>query len=390
MPWEFKRVEDKRRELVEAYVEGGSMTELCKIYKVSRKTAYKWFNRCLERGLDEGLKDLSKAPHEPIVKFTDEHLDRVIDLKLRRRTWGPKKILARLKEEYPEERWPSPTWIYEILKEHQLVTPRRLRRRVPATHPLGEVNQSNDVWSADFKGWFLTKDGKKCEPFTLTDGYTRYLIKCLHVEKKTAEHIWPIIEEALREYGLPKRFRTDNGPPFGSRGIGRLTSLSVKLIKAGVVPEWINPGHPEENGRHERFHATLKQSVGNPPAENLKEQIRRMEAFQEEYNHERPHEALGQEPPGRHYYASARQWDGILRKPEYERMSVRKVGQSGTIWVRQEEYYVGQVLTGEYVGMKEGEEGLEVYYGPVYLGKLIKGVGIERPKMQLKKIVRRA
>jgi putative transposase len=392
MPWEFKRVEDKRKELIEAYVNGGSMTELCKIYRVSRKTAYKWFNRFLELGEEKGLKDLSKAPHQPVRKFTDQQFDKAIELKLRKRTWGPKKILARLEEEYPKEPWPSPTRLYEVFKDQHLVTPRRFRRRMPATHPLGYVNNSNDVWMADFKGWFLTKDGKKCEPLTITDGHTRYLISCTHVAKKSADFIWPIFEEAFRKYGLPNRLRTDNGPPFGCLGIGRLTSLSIRLIKAGVVPEWINPGHPEENGRHERFHGTLKQAVASPPAESLKEQIARMKAFQEEYNYERPHEALGQETPGRHYYSSPREWDGVLRQPEYDtkQMNVRKVCQSGCIWLNQKEYYVGQVLVGEFVGMKEIEDDLEVYYGPIYLGKLRKGMGIERPKMRLKKVVRRA
>jgi putative transposase len=393
MPWELKKVEDRRKELIEAYVNGSSMTELCKFYKISRKTAYKWFNRCLELGLNEGLKDLSKAPHQPIHRFTDKQFDRAINLKLQRRSWGPKKILVRLEKDYPEELWPSPTRLYEVFKDHHLVTSRRLRKRVPATHPLGDVNNSNDVWIADFKGWFLTQDRTKCEPITITDGYTRYLISCNHVPKKSADFIWPIFEEAFKEYGLPKRIRTDNGPPFGCIGIGRLTSLSINLIKAGVVPEWINPGHPEENGRHERFHLTLKQAVANPPEKTLKEQIARMKDFQEEYNFERPHEALGQETPGSHYYASQRQWDGILRQPEYDTklMKVRKVCQSGCIWLNQEEYFLGQVLTGEYVGMKELEEGeLEVYYGPIYLGKLRHGYGMVRPKMRLKKIIRRA
>lgn len=392
MPWEFKKVEDVRRELIEAYVNGSSMTELCKIYRVSRKTAYKWFNRCLELGIDEGLKDLSRAPHEPVRRYSEELLEKALELKLKKRHLGARKILGIIKRSNPGRNWPSASWLHEIFKEHHLVTPRKLRRRVPATHPLGDVNNSNDVWMADFKGWFLTGDGKKCEPLTITDGHTRYLISCTHLPKTSADYVWPIFEEAFREYGLPHRVRTDNGPPFGSLGIGRLTSLSVKLIKAGVVPEWINPGHPEENGRHERFHRTLKEGTANPPARTLKEQIARMNAFREEYNHERPHEALGQEPPGEHYYASERKWDGVLRKPEYDtsEMKVRKVCPSGCIWVDQGEYYTGNVLVGEYVGLKEAEEGMEVYYGPVYLGKLRKGTGIERPKMQPKKIVRRA
>ena len=263
---------------------------------------------------------------------------------------------------------------------------------MPATHPLGNVNNSNDVWMADFKGWFLTKDKKKCEPVTITTGHTRYLIRCNQLTKKSTEYVWPIFEEAFWEYGLPNRVRTDNGPPFGCIGIGRLSQLSVNLIKAGVVPEWINPGHPEENGRHERFHLTFKQAVASPPAGSLEEQIARMEQFQEEYNYERPHEALSFETPASQYYASERQWDGILRSPEYDgkEMAVRKVCQSGCIWVNQKEYFLGQVLTGEYVGMKEVEtEEYELYYGPVYLGKLKKGQKIERPKLVPKKVVRR-
>jgi len=391
MPWEFKKVEEKRNELIEAYTNGVPMTELCKRYHISRKTAYKWYNRYLELG-KEGLKDLSKAPHCPVRTFGDSQINLAIELKMKHLIWGPKKILAKLNKMYPDLDWPSATWLYEIFKEHHLVTSRRLRKRVPATHPLADVNNSNDVWMADFKGWFLTQDNNKCEPLTITDGHTRYLISCIHLPKKSAADVWPVFEEAFKEYGLPNRLRTDNGPPFGCTGVGRITRLSINLIKAGVIPEWINPGHPEENGRHERFHLTLKQAVAKPPAKNLKEQLIRMRAFQEEYNFERPHEALGMDTPGSHYYSSNRKWDGILRQPEYDTkaMMVRKVGLNGGIWLKQTEYYVGGVLTGEYVGIKENAAGeLEVHYGPVYLGKLKKGPRIEKPKMQLKKIVRR-
>jgi transposase InsO family protein len=288
--------------------------------------------------------------------------------------------------------WPSPTRLYEIFKENNLVTPKRLRGRVPATHPLGELNGSNDTWMADFKGWFLTLNNTKCEPLTITDGYSRYLIKCVHLNNKTSEYAWPVFKEAFLEYGLPNRVRTDNGCPFGSVGAGRLTDLSVKLIKAGVVPEWINPGHPEENGRHERFHGTLQQAVANPPAFDLQEQIQRMAIFQEEYNHERPHESLNMEPPIKYYSSSQRKWDGVLRSPEYDTqaMLVRKVGQNGCIWIKQHEYYITQVLTGEYVGIKENSEGMQVNYGPVNLGHLQEGNRrIDKPKAKRKPVVRR-
>lgn len=394
MAWELKKVEEQRRELVDAYLKGVvAMTELCARFGVSRKTAYKWLARYESSGV-EGLKDRSKAPQNPHRLFSDDDIRMAIELKLRYRTWGPKKILAKLQQAHPRMKWPSATRLYEVLKEHHLVSIRRIRNRVPATHPLGEVNNSNDVWIADFKGWFITQDNKKCEPLTITDGFSRYLIKCSHLERKSWEYVWPLFEEAFREYGLPDRLRTDNGPPFGSRGVGRLTSLSINLIKAGVKPEWINPGHPEENGRHERFHLTLKRAVADPPATTLYEQLKRMAAFQEEYNFERPHEALNMSTPAACYQKSKRSWDGILRSPDYDTkiMQVRKVGQNGGIWVKQAECYLGGALAGEYVGLKEAEKGkLSVYYGPIYLGKITIGQShsLEKPKMEPKNIVRR-
>lgn len=387
MAWENFKVEQQRLQVVEAYSKGhSSMTDICKRYGISRKTGYKWYDRFLELG-SEGLRDRSKAPHIPNQCYSNLQIEKAIDLKLRKRTWGPKKILVKLKELYPYENWPSPTRLYEIFKDHHLVTSRRIRSRVPATAPLGDLTDANNTWAVDLKGWFLTGDGRKCEPLTITDCFTRYLIRCTHMEKHSVDYVWPIFDEAFREYGLPNRVRSDNGPPFGSVGVGRLTSLSVNLIKAGVVPEWIRPGHPEENGRHERFHLTLKQEVASPPKETLALQIQSMSQFHEEYNFERPHEALDMKTPGNCYHSSPRTWDGILRSPEYDtkEMDVRKVCQSGCIWLRQEEYYIGQTLTGEYVGLKYNqEEELELYYGPIYLGKL-NDKGLEKPKLKTRR-----
>jgi transposase InsO family protein len=289
---------------------------------------------------------------------------------------------------YPDLAWPSPTRLYEIFKENHLVTRKRIRSRVPATAPLGDLTECNNTWAVDFKGWFLTGDGKKCEPLTITDCFTRYLIRCSHLSQHTADYVWPIFEGAFREYGLPNRVRSDNGPPFGSVGAGRLTRLGVNLIKAGVIPEWIRPGHPEENGSHERFHLTLKQAVASPPKETLNLQIKAMREFYNEYNFERPHEALDMKTPGSCYQASNRTWDGVLRSPEYDEaiMEVRKVCQSGCIWVKQNEYYVGQSLAGEYVGIKTNQEGeKEMYYGPIYLGKFSEKKGLEKPKIKTRR-----
>jgi transposase InsO family protein len=387
MAWEKCSVEKQRLEVIEEFLsKTESITNICKKYNISRKTVYKWYQRYLEFGV-EGLKDLSKSPVNPNVLYSRDKIDLAIDLKLKYRNWGPKKIFVKLREMFPGENCPSPTRLYEIFKEHHLVTSRRIRNRVPATAPLGDLVASNDTWSVDLKGWFLTQDGTKCEPLTITDCVSRYLIKCIHLPRHTVDYVWPVFEEAFREYGLPSKVRSDNGPPFGSVGAGRLTSLSVKLIKAGVIPEWIQPGHPEENGSHERFHLTLKQESANPPEKTLLKQIQAMDRFQYEYNFERPHEALGMKTPGSCYRKSTRPWDGILRPPEYDRkeMDPRKVCQSGCIWLNQVEYYIGQTLVGEYVGLKRNSEDmLELYYGPVYLGRLNEK-GLEKPKIRGRK-----
>jgi transposase InsO family protein len=390
MAWENYKVEHQRLLLINEYLQKEtSMTDLCKKFGVSRKTAYKWVDRFKESG-QEGLQNLSRAPHNANQRFTPEQIDIAIDLKHKHRNWGPKKVLARLEELYPQQDWPSPTRLYEIFKDYHLVTRKRVRARIPATAPLGTLTSCNDTWAVDFKGWFLTGDGFKCEPLTISDCYSRYLIRCIHLPKHTVEHVWPVFADTFREFGLPNRVRSDNGPPFGSVGVARLTGLSVNLIKAGVTPEWIRPGHPEENGRHERLHLTLKQDAATPPKGSLVEQINALHEFQQIYNFERPHEALNMKTPASCYYYSSRSWNGILRSPEYDRreMDARKVCQSGCIWLKQKEYYIGQALTGEYVGLKEINEGmLELYFGPVYLGLIntLKDKGLEKPKLKTRR-----
>lgn len=387
MSWECVTVETKRKELIENYSNGVPMTELCNRYGISRKTGYKWVNRWKENSNNENFKDKSRAPLHVKRIYSDEQIGMALHLKHKYRSWGPRKIIAKLTHDYPEIIWPSPSRTYEIFKEYGLITTRTFRQRIAMTAPLGDVTKNNQVWMADFKGWFLTEDNDKYEPLTITDGHTRYLIRCTHLQRKSAEYVWPVFAEAFQQYGLPIRLRTDNGPPFGCMGVGRLTKLSVNLIKAGVIPEWINPGHPEENGRHERFHLTLKMAIASPPAKTLKEQLARAKHFEEEYNFERPHEALGMDPPAKHYSPSPRRWDGILRSIEYgeDTAHVRKVGQNGCIWFGQREYFLGQALSGEHVGLKENKDiGLEVHYGPINLGKL-KPDGIEKPKRQYRK-----
>ncbi len=388
MAWETYKVEEQRLQLVRAYTQReASMTCLCKHYGIARKTGYKWVQRYLELG-EEGLRDVSKAPHSPNQAYDSFIIDQAIALKLMKRDWGPKKIAWKLRELYPDQDWPSPTRLYQIFKELHLVTSRRLRNRVPATAPLGVLTACNNTWTVDLKGWFRTGAGRKCEPLTITDAYSRFLIRCSHLDTHTVEDVWPIFDEAFREFGLPNRVRSDNGPPFGSIGVGRLTPLSVKLIKAGVMPEWTRPGHPEDNGRHERFHLTLQQATANPPKATLALQIEAISEFQHEYNFERPHEAIHMSTPGSWYTPSPKTWDGVFRPPEYDRreMEVRKVDPSGCISVDEVDHYFGKTLSGEYVGLKATADGqFEVYYGAVYLGKLDLRKGLEKPKLKTRK-----
>lgn len=389
MAWELKAVEEQRKLLIEQYNSGEyTVTELSERFCISRKTAYKWIERH-EQG--EGLNDRSKRPHIPCRHYGEDVRQKILNLKLEKLSWGPKKILAKLRRDYPRREWPSVTWVNEYFKEYSLVDPRKFRRRVPGTHPLEHANESNAVWALDFMGYVKALNGEKWEPLTITDCYSRYSLKCCHLKDKTGVQVWKACTEVFEEYGLPARIRTDNGPPFGSVGAGRLTPLSVNFIKAGITPEWINPGHPEENGRHERFHLTLQKAIMKPVPHTSQELSLRAACFQKEYNTERPHESLEMNCPADYYIPSKKLWDGKLYSPEYDTASceVRKVGSNGCVWVRQSEIYLSSALSGEYVGIREKVEGREVFFGPVTLGLITSENMFVQPKLQPKKIVRR-
>jgi hypothetical protein len=228
------------------------------------------------------------------------------------------------------------------------------------------------VWCVDFKGWFKTGDGSHVEPLTISDGASRYLICCEAVGRSDEAHVWPRFEAAFRQYGLPLAVRSDNGAPFASRAVAGLSRLSIKLLKAGIMPERIEPGKPQQNGRHERMHLTLKQDTASPPASSLGEQMQRFEQFRRIYNHERPHEALGQRPPASHYCPSPRHYDGTLRSPDYPCEAViRKVRYNGAIKWKGQFVFVSEVLSGEPIGLTEiGDDVWLVKYGPFVLGTL--------------------
>ncbi len=241
------------------------------------------------------------------------------------------------------------------------------------------------MWCIDFKGWFLTGDGRRCEPLTLTDAHSRYLLRCQALVRTDTDHVWPVLDAAFREFGLPHRLRSDNGSPFASRGAGGLSKLSVRLIKAGVTPERIAPGKPQQNGRHERMHLTLLQDTATPPAPSLREQLKRLRNFRRLYNEQRPHQALGNATPADHYTPSPRRFDGVLREPEYdEEQEVRRVRHNGEIRWQGQTIYISEALIGEPVGLrKHNSAGWTVCFGPIMLGTIAhRDDRLRKPKQQ--------
>jgi putative transposase len=377
-------VVDKRMRLMMAIEERvESFAAICRRFGVSRKTGYKWLGRFEEAGVD-GLKDRSRAPLLHRQAMTDETAEHCLEVRRAHPTWGPVKVRVWLARRAPRTKWPVASVIGDLFDREGLTVKRRLRRRSPpSSAPFAACTAANDVWCTDFKGWFLTGDGTHCEPLTLSDAHSRYLLRCQAVGRTDDEHVWPVLDAAFREFGLPRALRSDNGPPFASRGVGGLSKLSVKVIKAGVVPERIAPGKPQQNGRLERLHLTLLQDTANPPARSLRQQLDRFKDFQRLYNEERPHAALGNATPAEHYAASPRRFDGVLREPEYSsNHDVRRVRYNGEIKWRGDTIYISQALIGEPIGLLEDENGdCTVVYGPILLGIIAHGSDrLRKPK----------
>ena len=383
MPWRETCTMEERLKMVLEWNDGAlSVAELCRCYGISRKTAYKWRRRYREAGV-AGLADRSRAPLHHPQAMGAAVVEALLSVRSRYPSWGPKKIRAYLAHHDAETAWPAVSSIGDLLRREGLVAPRRRRHRTPPrTAPFAECTGPNAVWCIDLKGWFRCRDGGRCEPLTLSDAHSRYLLRCQVLARADGDHAWPVVEAAFREYGLPRVMRSDNGPPFASVGAGGLSPLAVKMVKAGVTPERIDPGQPQQNGRLERLHQTLKQETASPPAANLRAQGRRFETFLRYYNEERPHEALGQTPPAMHYRPAARVYSGRLRPPEYAAdWQVRRVRHSGEIKWQGRTLYISESLAGEPVGLVEQEDGAwAVWYGPVPLGSIDHNGRFNRPR----------
>jgi putative transposase len=385
MPWrETCAMDEKVRFVAAASEEEAVMSELCAEFGISRQTGYKWLLRYRAEGL-EGLKDRSRAPHRHGLAREEELVAAALDLRERRPTWGPKKLRRKLLERWPDVSAPAASTIGDWLRKEGLTQSRRPRKRCPPfASPVQAVDAPNAVWCADFKGWFKTGEGKRCDPLTISDAMSRYLLRCEAVAQTDGEHVRSVFDAAFCEFGLPLAIRSDNGPPFASVGAGGLSRLSVWWIKLGVRPERIDPGKPQQNGRHERLHRTLKEDAASPPKATLAEQQRAFDAFRAVYNHERPHEALDFAAPAWLYSASPRPYPCALSEPDYpDEAAVRRVRTNGCIKWAGDLVFVSEALIGEPVAVEETEEGEPlVRYGDVQLGLIDKSGRLRRRKLE--------
>jgi transposase InsO family protein len=360
MPWKETCAMDQRMQLIGDWLKREfSITDLGELYGVSRPTVYKWIGRYRKRG-SVGLEEMARKPLNHPNATPAVLVEKIVGMKLMHQKMGPKKIIASLEGQYAQEHWPAVSTVGEILKRQGLVRHRKRKRRVtPYTDPLRGCDKPNSVWSADYKGQFNTGDGKLCYPLTMTDNYSRYLLECRGLSQPTYGQTQPWFEWTFREYGLPDAIRTDNGVPFASAALGGLSRLSVWFIKLGIRPERILPGHPEQNGRHERMHRTLKEATVDPPKRNLAEQQQAFEEFKHEYNCERPHEALGQKTPSSVYQRSPRTYPIRLPQVEYnDDVVVKKVRHSGELYWKGRFIHISKVLAQEPLALKQIDDHL--------------------------------
>jgi putative transposase len=374
VPWKETSVVDERRAFVAEYLKRREeFAALCAKYGVSRKTGYKWVQRFYDGGV-AGLLDRTRRPRRMAHVMSEDVEAAILELRQRYPTWGPKKLRARLLEMEPETRWPALSTMGELLKRRGLVRERKRRIRTPhPTQPLAAATEPNTVWTADFKGAYRVA-GKYCHPLTIADAHSRYLLKLQPLDGERLALVQPVFERVFREYGLPWRIRTDNGPPFASlHAAGGLSRLSVWWVRLGILPERIEPGHPEQNGRHERMHRTMKAEAVRPGRSREGEQERLLEEFRRYYDDERPHEALGQRTPASVYVPSSRPFPEELPEPEYPtEFALRRVGPNGYFSWNGCPLNLGGVLAKEEIGIEPVSDGRwQVWFGPIYLGLVI-------------------
>ena len=373
MPWKDELPMDQKTQFVSEYLRDSlSFTELCLRYHISRKTGYKWIKRYHADG-PVGLIDRSRRPHSSPDQTPHALRRAICDARLRHPSWGAKKLLKLLRRKEPQQPWPSRWTVCEILKREGLVREKTRRRKVGHPgKPTSIITAPNQLWCVDFKGQFKTRDGHYCYPLTVTDRYSRYLLGCqglLSTETRGAKEVF---KHLFKKYGLPAAIRSDNGVPFASTALGRLSELSVWWIQLGIRPELIQPGKPQQNGQHERMHRVLKAETARPPAANLTQQQRWFDRFCHEYNQLRPHEGIELQTPASLYVPSSRPMPAVPPPLVYPaHFETRLLSKNSGIRWRDKWVAVSTTCAGLYVGLEEIDHGLwDVYLGPVKLGRL--------------------
>lgn len=372
MPWRETNPMKQRKEFIDKYLTGRwTMTELTDRFGISRVTGYKWWNRFKEKGLD-GLTELSRAPHSCPHHTPPEIEEELVAFRKRYPKWGPETLLELVRRKHPDWRLPAYSTAGEILKRHGLVKPRkrRSRPRHPG-RPYVDMAEPNDVWAADFKGEFRTKDRKYCYPLTVTDGCSRYLLACKALP--STKHNGSIIEfrRLFRKHGLPRQILTDNGVPFASQGLHGFSRLSVWWLKLGIHPIRIEPGQPSQNGRHERMHKTLKDEATRPPQKDIRSQQREFDTFRIRFNTVRPHHAIGKMTPDEVYRPSPRPFSEKLPEFEYpDDFVIRKIHGHGCFIWHSKHVFVSRVFINERIALEPLGDGLySVHFGPVLLAR---------------------
>lgn len=372
MPWSSVSAMEQRQQFIREYFQGiYSVTFLAARYGISRTTAYKWIDRFDAEG-PAGLVERSRRPHGCSHRTPDWISSELVRFH-KIQEMGAKKVRRMFSDAYPYLKPPALSTVAAILDRNGCVTKRKRRPRVGHPgRPVTDALAPNDIWAVDYKGEFPTRDGIYCYPLTITDQHSRFILACTALTSTSRGEARPVFVRAFREFGLPNRIRSDNGPPFASMAIGRLSRLSVWWIKLGITPELIQPGCPQQNGRHERMHKTLKKHTAKPPAANRQAQQRKFNKFITVFNTIRPHEALGQDKPVQHYEPSPRPYPEKLPEIEYPgEFIVRRVSNSGCIRWSSEPIHVSSVLAQEPIGLEEIDNGLwDVYFGPVRIGQL--------------------
>jgi transposase InsO family protein len=361
MPFRESSPVEERVALMQAYDTGAfTVLELCHRFGVSRQTFYVLRQR-RESGEARWFEERSRAPKSTPHGTPDEVRAKVIAMRQRFSRFGPKKIRACLIAEHPAVRWPAASTIGALLKAEGLVAAKKRRRRpLECAGIAAGSDTANGEWAMDFKGWFRTRDGRRCDPLTVSDTASRYLVEA-RITAPTHEGVKAVLTRVFSDIGLPEAIRCDNGPPFGSAGAGGLSRLSVWFLKLGIEPRYIPPSSPQDNGRHERMHRTLKAETAYPPADDWTQQQIRFDAFRRHYNEERPHEALGQSTPASRWMPPGRPMPARIEEPWYDPdHQVRRVRPSGEIRWRGEYVFLSETLAHETVGLAEIDLGLYI------------------------------